>query len=267
MIQGVMKACLPPADEQVPHQSLFVSQRFQHGVPVKKCSHLRRIEPIMTGLARILIVHHRALVCEGLRAMLASAVGCEVVGICTSGAEALEVALRLRPDILLTEPRLPDGDGIALTRHLLAAQPKTRVLMITDHWCVSDALQAKAAGASGYLANTLDRHHLLAAITQLLSGGWCVPFDQAKPPRGSALGDPLLSPREREVLQLMRQGRSNIEIGKALHISSHTVLSHAKSLFQKLAASSRAEAVTAGFEMGYLRTTTRGKTDGSWHHH
>ena len=193
--------------------------------------------------------------------------GCEVVGISTSGAEALEIALHLRPDVLLTEPRLPDGDGIALTRDLLAAHPKTRVLMIADHWCVSDALKAKAAGASGYLANTVDRKHFLAAITQVLSGGWCVPFDQAKPPRGSALGDPVLSEREREVLQLMRQGRSNVEIGKALHISAHTVLSHAKSLYQKLGASSRAEAVAAGFEIGYLRTTTRGKPDGSWRHH
>ena len=194
-------------------------------------------------MTRVLLVDDHQLVRAGLAALLAAADDLEVVGEAANGEEALDIAARTTPDVVLMDLSMPVVDGVAATRALLAAQPTVKVLVLTsfsDRQRVTDAL---AAGAIGYLLKDSAPKDLVAGVRAAAAGH--VPLD----PRiaGSLLPSAstpsqVLSERERQVLVLVAQGLANKQIARSLGISEHTVKVHVGNVFRAIGVNDRTSA-------------------------
>jgi DNA-binding NarL/FixJ family response regulator len=210
-------------------------------------------------MVRVLICDDQVVVCEGLRAILSTVEGIEVVGIANDGAQAVEIASKLEPDVVLMDLKMPIMNGIQATRTIRAQLPKTRVLVLTtydfDEW-VFDAVRS---GAAGYLLKDTPRELLVAAIRGTASGKSYVDpsvagklLDQIS--RGTAAPDPalaaLLSERERDVLRLVARGFSNTDISQRLFLSEGTVRNYVSSIFTKLGVSDRTQAAVLALRAG-----------------
>ena len=209
----------------------------------------------MTAI-RVLIVDDHPVVREGLRGMLSGDPGIEVVGEAGTGKAAVDLALRLVPDVVLMDLRMPDMDGAEATERIVAANPMIRVLVITTYDTDRDILRAVEAGATGYLLKDTPR----AALGQAL--------------RAAALGETVLAPpvaarlmtrirtprpqeltsREVEVLTQVAQGLTNEEIGRQLFIGVATVKTHLLHIFAKFGVDDRTAAVTVAMARGILTT-------------
>lgn len=211
---------------------------------------------------RILIVDDHAMLRAGLRMLINSQEDLEVIGEAADGAEALEQAGALQPDLVLMDITMPGGGGIPAIPAVLKACPNTRVLVLTMH---DDATYLRAtmeAGATGYLVKSAADTELLTAIRTVAAGRTFVdlpgfapdaltteqrvepatPHDQPSP----------LSEREREVLALVAQGHSNREVADRLGISVKTVETYRARLMEKLALRSRADLVRYALEKRLL---------------
>ena len=209
---------------------------------------------------RVLIADDHAVVRAGLRALLGAEPSLELVGEASGGVEAVELALRLRPDILLLDMSMPDQDGLAVTRQVRAQVPAARILILTVHEDVGLLREAIKAGASGYVVKRAAEAELIAAIATVLRGDLYV--DPALLP--SLLGEEApkavaerderepLTPRESEVLRLIAQGYTNRQIGEALTLSVRTVEGHRANLSAKLGMHSRVELVRYATKQGLL---------------
>jgi len=202
----------------------------------------------------VLIADDHPVVREGLRGMLASEPAIAVVGEAGTGAEAVAVAARQRPDVVLMDLRMPDGDGVQATAGILAAVPGARVVVLTTYETDADIIRAVEAGATGYLLKDTPRADLVAAILAAARGETVL--DRAVAGRlvsrlRRPAADPL-SAREAEVLALVARGPTNAEIGRALYISEATVKTHLLRAFAKLGVSDRTAAVTTAIELGML---------------
>jgi DNA-binding NarL/FixJ family response regulator len=205
------------------------------------------------GPLRVLLVDDHALVRSAIRQAL-EAPDIVVVGEARSAEEALEMAPRLRPDLLLLDIDLPGMSGIEAVRELAPRLPDTRVVMLTVSTDRRDLLEAVRHGAAGYLTKDLTGDALLRAVRGLRRGDLAMSRTHAAQvvehlQRGGRGGSPgadevggLLSAREHEVLRLLAEGLTDREIATALAISPRTVESHVSNVLRKLGVRNRAEA-------------------------
>ena len=206
---------------------------------------------------RVLVVDDQAVVREGLMTLLQLAAGIEPVAAAIDGEQAVLLAARHRPDVVLMDLRMPRLDGVEATRRIRAAQPETEVVVLTTHADDQSILGALQAGARGYLTKDAGIAEIARAIqaaaahqalldpavqSRLLAAATASSTATSPLTRGAELPDEL-TPREAEVLRLIARGLSNAEIAAALVVSEATVKSHINHLFAKIGARDRAQAV------------------------
>jgi DNA-binding NarL/FixJ family response regulator len=215
---------------------------------------------------RVLIADDQALVRGGFRLILETQDDIEVVGEAVDGVQAVELAGRLRPDVVLMDVRMPRLDGIQATRRLAgqAAGTPIRVLILTTFDHDEYVYQAMRAGASGFLLKTVRPGQLTAAIRDIAAGDALLAPDITRrlieqfvrrPPPGSSIPPALgaLTPREVDVLRLIARGLSNAEIAAELVVSETTVRTHVTRILAKLGARDRVQAVVAAYESGLVQ--------------
>jgi DNA-binding NarL/FixJ family response regulator len=207
----------------------------------------------MTAPLRVMLVDDHGFVRAAIRQAL-TAPDVAVVGEAATAEEALDIALELRPDVLLADIDLPGMNGLRLLRELAPRLPETKFVMLTVSTDSDDVLEAVRLGAVGYLTKDLDADALLRSIRGVRDGDLAMPrrlaartmraLVETGPGRTERGGPDLasLSRREEEILRLLSSGLTDREIGEALTISTRTVESHVSNLLRKLGARNRAEA-------------------------
>ena len=212
-------------------------------------------------MTRVAIADDQALVRMGFRMVLEAQPDLDVVGEASDGADAIALARRTRPDVVLMDVRMPGTDGIAATAAITAELPETRVLVLTTFDLDEYAFGALRAGASGFLLKDARPEELLAAIRAVAAG------DAAVSPRvtrrmielfgaqlpgeeGAADAASALTPREREILVAIGRGLSNTEIATELFLTESTVKTHVGRVLAKLALRDRVHAVIFAYEHG-----------------
>jgi DNA-binding NarL/FixJ family response regulator len=209
----------------------------------------------------VLIVDDHPVVRDGLRGMFAGTGEFEVVGEAADGAEALTLAHRLRPDVVLMDLRMPGMDGVAAIGALRERGLPSRVLVLTTYDTDSDVLPAIEAGATGYLLKDAPREELFRAVRAAARGEAVLSPSVATrllgQVRSPGVREPL-SQRELEVLGLIASGRTNREAAAHLFISEATVKTHLLHIYGKLGVKDRASAVAAAYERGLLTPGSRG---------
>jgi len=204
---------------------------------------------------RVLLADDHPVVREGLRGMLDAEPDIEVVGEAASGPEAVVLAGRLRPDVILMDLRMPGGDGVEAIGQLAG----TTVVVLTTYDSDADILRAVEAGAAGYLLKDTPRSVLLDKVRAAARGETVLAPAVAGRLLGRMRAEPAakteqLSARETEVLALVARGLTNAEIGKKLYVSEATVKTHLLRACAKLGVSGRTAAVTKAIEIGALPT-------------
>jgi DNA-binding NarL/FixJ family response regulator len=217
-----------------------------------------------TDAIRVLIADDHPMVREGLRSML-DATGIEVVGEATTGREAIDLALQVKPSIMLMDVRMPDLDGLEATRLLHHEQPALPVVIVTTYENPAYMAKAVAAGAAGYILKGTSRDELLQAVRAVAEGGmlWDRGLMQqvvqktvqdlpaVVPQDDEQLVEPLTM-REREILTLIAQGMNNREISEALSVTVSTVKTHIEHILAKLQATDRVQAAVWAVRHGYV---------------
>ena len=204
---------------------------------------------------RIVIADDHPIVRSGLLGLLASQPDFEVVGEAANGREAVDVVLRTRPDVVLTDLRMPELDGVGAIREMCAQVPTVRILVLTTYDTDADILRAVEAGATGYLLKETPREELFAAIRATAAGKSVLSPSVASRLVGRTRdpGERSLSAREIEVLMLVAKGTSNKLIARDLEIGETTVKTHLLHIFSKLGVDDRTAAVTTAVERGIIR--------------
>jgi DNA-binding NarL/FixJ family response regulator len=210
---------------------------------------------------RVLIVDDDDLMRAGLHGVLSSDASIEVVGEASDGRDAVYRTRLLQPDVVLMDVRMPDLDGISATRELLDAFPEVRVVIVTTFEQDDYIFGALRAGASGFLLKRTRPEELVAAVHTVAAGDSLLSPSvtsrvierMARQPapdatRGARLDE--LTPREREVLELVARGMSNGEIAAALVVEESTVKTHLRRVLAKLGARDRVQAVIFAYESG-----------------
>jgi DNA-binding NarL/FixJ family response regulator len=213
---------------------------------------------------RVLLVDDDDLMRAGLKAVLSSDESIEVVGDAADGRTGVERARALRPDIVLMDVRMPDLDGIAATSEVLDTSPGVKVVILTTFEQDDYIFGALNAGASGFLLKRSSPEQLLAAIQTVAAGDSLLSPSVTRtvidrmarqPAPDIASSDRLedLTPREREVLELIARGLSNTEIATSLVVEESTVKTHVKRILMKLRLRDRVHAVIFAYESGLTR--------------
>ena len=212
---------------------------------------------------RVLLVDDDDLMRAGLRSVLSSDETIDIVGDAGDGREAIRSVRDLRPDVVLMDIRMPDLDGISATREVLAGAPDVRVVVLTTFEDDDYIFDALSAGASGFLLKRTTPEELIAGIHTVADGDSLLSpsvtrrvIDRmATEPvvglSGARLED--LTPREREVLELVGRGLSNREIAESFVIEESTVKTHVKRILMKLGLRDRVQAVIFAYETGLIR--------------
>jgi len=216
-------------------------------------------------MTRILIADDQALVRVGLRKILEAEPELTVVAEAADGEDAVGAARRERPDVVLMDIRMPVLDGIEATRRIVGAQPSARVLILTTFGLDAYVYDALRAGASGFMLKDAPPEEIAAAVRIVASGEALLapavtravieelarrPAAAPPPPSPPALDD--LTPREREVLELLARGLSNPEICRRLVISEATAKTHVARILQKLGLRDRVQVVIFAYESGLV---------------
>ncbi len=201
-------------------------------------------------MIRVLVVDDHPIVRQGLVSLLEDdPTSFEVVGAVESAEAALSLVSARRPDVVLLDLELPGQNGVAAIPRLLQARPETGILVFTAYDTDERVVGAMRAGARGYLLKGAPADEIARAIRIVAGGG-----SYLEPRVASAVlselrgGHPVLSQREREVLHLVADGLSNKQIARELSVSERTVKFHVASLFRKLGADNRAQAVALGLK-------------------
>ena len=199
----------------------------------------------------VLLVDDHSLVRQGFRRMLEEDSGIVVVGEASDGHEAVEAAARLHPMVVVMDFALPSMNGAVAARHILKADPQTVVLILSMHSEASYVRTCMDAGARGYLLKNAMDLELVRAVKQVAAGA------QVLDPRLGSLaaepdGQPALTTRELEVLQLIVNGKSNKEIATVLGLSANTVAVHRANIMQTLGIHNTAELVVYAIRQGLV---------------
>ena len=212
-------------------------------------------------MTRVLIADDDDLMRAGLAELLSADPEIEIVGKASTGREAVQRARRLTPDVVLMDVRMPDLDGIAATRELASAAPATKVLILTTFEQDDYIFGGLRAGASGFLLKRTRPEELIAAVHTIAAGDSLLSpsvtrrvIDRMAQQPTPQLGDQAkldqLTPREREVLELIARGLSNREIATALVVEDSTIRTHVKRILMKLDLRDRVQAVMFAYETG-----------------
>ena len=220
----------------------------------------------------MLLADDQPLLRRGFRMILEAEDGVTVAGEAGDGAEAVEIARRVRPDVVLMDIRMPGTDGIEATRRITAAEPGVRVLVLTTFDLDEYAFGALQAGASGFLLKDVRPHELVTAVRTVASGDAVVSprvtrrlleeYARQLPVAGAGADVDRadrypqlasLTEREREVLAVVAQGLSNTEIAASLFVSETTVKSHVGRILAKLGLRDRVQIVVLAYESGLVR--------------
>jgi DNA-binding NarL/FixJ family response regulator len=215
---------------------------------------------------RVLLVDDDDLMRAGITAVLSSDESIEVVGEAADGRAAVEQAIALRPDVVLMDVRMPNLDGIAATRELLAASPDVRVVILTTFEQDDYIFGALSAGASGFLLKRTRPEDLIAAIHTTAAGDSLLSPSVTRTVIERMAGQPAtsaneaarldeLTARERDVLGLIARGFSNTEIAAELVVEESTVKTHVRHILRKLRLRDRVQAVIFAYESGLTRPT------------
>ena len=208
---------------------------------------------------RVLIAEDHPVFRDGLRALLTSIPGTEVVGEAATGTEAVEQSVALQPDVVVMDLDLPELDGVAATRRIVGTSPHVGVLVLTMFDDDESVFAAMRAGARGYLLKGADQEEIRRAILAVSRGeaifGPAVTqrlVEYFSVPRPAALRDafPGLTEREREVVELIAKGDTNGQIATRLGISAKTVRNHVSNIFTKLQVTDRAHAIIRARDAG-----------------
>ena len=208
---------------------------------------------------RLLIADDHPVVRDGLRGMLASEADFEVVGEAASGAEAVLLTERERPDVVLMDLQMPGVDGATATAEIAERFPDTRVLVLTTYDTDADILRAVEAGATGYLLKDAPRERLFPAIRSAARGETVLAPTVATRlvNRMRVPAEEALTSREIEVLELVARGSSNADVAASLFISEATVKTHLLHIFGKLGVDDRTAAVVSALERGIIALSRR----------
>lgn len=217
---------------------------------------------------RLILVDDHELVRRGLRSFLDLEEDLRVIGEAETVAEAVALAQRLHPHMVVLDMRLPDGTGTEACRRLLAVDPKLRILVLTGYAEDATVLAAVESGAHGYVLKDVRTHDLIQAIHTVAEGrGYLDPriaqqalhWIRTRPRAGTVpKGMAQLSPQERLIMPLLADGKTNKEIALQLHLSDKTVKNYLANIFDKLHVRRRTEAVAL-----FLRTTAASSDDPS----
>ena len=201
-----------------------------------------------TPQIRILLVDDHEVVRVGLRSVLNRVPEIKVVGEAASMSEAIAQTSRFRPQVVVMDVRLPDGNGVEACREIIAAYPQTRILFLTSYADDESLLAAVAAGAHGYLLKEIGSQGLIQAIQTVASGGSILdPAVTARAlawikSRGTSSSADKLSPQEERVLALVADGKTNREIADALGLREKTIKNYLANIFDKLHFTRRSQA-------------------------
>jgi DNA-binding NarL/FixJ family response regulator len=210
----------------------------------------------MTSSIRVAVADDHPVVREGLLAMLETQPDFEIVGQAGTGPEALTLVASADPDVLLLDLEMPGLDGVGVLRRLKSDGARTRVIVFTVFDTDERIIAALEAGAAGYLLKGTPRDQLFEALRAVARGGSLLaPVATSavlRRVRGDATPTPALTPRERAVLDQLARGLGNKQIAAALGISERTVKFHVSSVFTKLEATNRTEAVTRAVQAGLI---------------
>lgn len=201
---------------------------------------------------RVFVVDDHASVRLGIQLMLETDPEIELVGTASSGHQLLDLLPEIDLDVLLTDLRMADMEGVELLHRIKAVKPSVRCAVFTNYHAEEDVFNAIRAGAAAYLLKTDPMERLLEAIHMIHSGGDFIPPDVAGQLAQRVQRDSLTD-REVEVLSLVAQGLSNEEIAGRMHVSKFTARNHLASACRKLDAKDRAEAVAIAVRRGFLR--------------
>lgn len=208
---------------------------------------------------RIMIADDHPVVREGLITMIGREEGFEVIGEAKDGAEAVSKAKELKPDIVLIDLRMPEMDGVEAIREISAIEPDIKFIILTTYSDDEYIFRGIEVGARAYLLKDAPREELFRAIRTVYRGESLIQpvvaskvLDRFAELSRHAQAPETLSEREIEVLKLMAKGAANKEIATELSITNSTVKTHITSIFQKLNASDRTEAVTLAIKRGII---------------
>ncbi len=208
----------------------------------------------MTKNIRLLISDDHPVVRAGIGGMLTGEEDFEVVGEATNGLEAVALANRFKPDVILMDLRMPEMDGVEAISLIKEQHPEMNILVLTTYESDADILRALERGATGYMLKDAPREDLFEAIRATAEGKSPLSPDVAARlvQRIREPVDELLSTREIEILELVAGGASNKDIAKQLWISDTTVKSHVLHIFNKLEVTDRTAAVTVALRRGII---------------
>jgi two-component system response regulator DegU len=209
----------------------------------------------------VLIADDQTLFREGIKDLLEDEKGITVVGEACNGPEAVAMAKKLKPDVILMDIKLPQMDGVSATRIIRKDCPNTNVLILSSYEDEAHVTEAIQAGANGYLSKMLPASELVHALKTFTAEGVMIPqpimgkLIQGLRQMGSSGYDSApdsLTATEIKVMALLGKGQSNKEIAAALDCSVKTVKNHLNSIFQKLGVNNRTEAVVKAIEKGLI---------------
>ncbi|MEM7273365.1 MAG: response regulator transcription factor, partial [Actinomycetota bacterium] len=211
----------------------------------------RRPEPVNEGQApmrrsiRLLLADDHRMLREGLRRSL-DELGFTIVGEARNGAEAVDLAAAVQPDVVLMDVTMPELDGVEATRQLKSRLPNTFIIMLTMHADQDVLTDAIRAGANGYLVKDCSTDEIASAIDAVVLGETALSprlaasmLAEVRRQDSASQSDRIITPREEEVLQLIADGCSTPEVAEQLFISQKTVKNHLASIYQKLDARDR----------------------------